>query len=254
MIGSASNVQVAPKCSSNVFVRKSTTNLLPSTGRVGVRLEGDYPFGGDVRLTLEPEEAAEFALRMRLPGWCRAWRLSLNGALLETEPDQTGYLAIEREWQMGDQVALNMDMPVHAVVDAIGNVGRAALVRGPLVYAADESYLPAGRLLDDVVLLLNAEDANRDDQVVRDEETGSVHLVVPAAVLRPASGPGWWREKQRYDDLAACDDSQTSEEITLVPFYEAGNRDPDIYRDGVWPNSERVARITYQVWLPYVCR
>jgi len=228
--------------------------MLHSGVEVGLRLEGNYPFDGGIRLTLEPVETAAFTLRLRLPGWCREYQLGLNGEALGAQPDDKGYLTIEREWTTGDVIALNMEMPVHVVVDRIGNVGRTTLVRGPLVFAADEAYLPAGRLLDDVMLSLDAADVTRNVQVLRDEETGTIHLAVPTAVPRPAASVGWWREKERYDDLSACEGTETTEEITLVPFFEAGNHSPDIYRDGVWPNSERVAKITYQVWLSYRCR
>lgn len=226
---------------------------LTSGLQIAVDLRSDYPFDRDVWLKLEPQEPTEFALRLRLPGWCQEWGLSLNGAVQDMQPNDKGYLVIERMWNPGDTVALKLDMPVRVVVDELGNVGRVALVRGPLVYAADSAFLSSGRLLDDVVLLLDGADPAREVRLVKDEETGSVHLVVPTVVVKPKAGAGWWREKERYYDLEGCDATQTVGEVELVPFFEAGNRDSDIYRDGVWPNSERVAKISYQVWLPYRC-
>jgi hypothetical protein len=37
----------------------------------------------------------------------------------------------------------------------------------------------------------------------------------------------------------------------MAPFLDAGNRDPQNYREGIPPNDESVQRITFQVWLPY---
>ena len=230
------------------------TIILQSGIQVGINLEGDYPFDGDVRLKvvkMAPKEPAEFTLRLRLPGWCQDWQLSKNGEREDRWLDNRGYLVVEGAWSPGDTVELKLNMPVHIVADELGNVGRAALVRGPLVYAADTAYLPTGCLLENVVLLLDAADPTKNVQVVRDKETGTVHLAVPTVVAKPKRGAGWWREKERYNDLARCDGIETTGEIELVPFFEAGNRDPNAYCDGIWSNRERVAKITYQVWLPY---
>jgi hypothetical protein len=211
---------------------------------VAVRLASGYPFDGSARLELRPERGERFALRLRPPGWCTDWRVTVNGEDRSTATDARGYVLVDREWAAGDTVEIEMEMTPRVVVDTIGNRGHAALMRGPLVYAADTSYLPAGQLIDDVALRLPATgiEATRAD--------GSVHLRVPAAWLR-GDGAHVWGEGQRYRHLAA-DGVREEGTVELVPFFEAGNRDPDCYRDGVWPNEETSRRITYQVWLPYV--
>ncbi|MCL5801788.1 MAG: glycoside hydrolase family 127 protein, partial [Gammaproteobacteria bacterium] len=226
---------------------------LASGIKLKVTQEGEYPFGGKVRLRLDPQEAARFALRLRVPGWCRAWQLKINGAVSDVQPDGKGYLVCERTWSAGDTVELDMEMPVHVVTDVLGNAGRVAVLRGPLVYAVDASYLPQGRLLDDITLVLNKANPAQGIRVVKDEGSGVVHLVAPAGVLKPAPGAGAWREKERYHDLAACAGKRSAEEVTLVPFYEAGNRDPKAYREVVITNTEAATNVTYQVWLPYTC-
>lgn len=226
---------------------------LASGAQLQIGQEGEYPFAGNVRLHLDPQDPTRFALRLRVPGWCRDWRLSINGAVSDVQPDAKGYLVLERVWSSGDMVELAMEMPVHVVADELGNPGRVALMRGPLVYAADSSYLPGGRLLDDIVLLLDKENPARGVRVIKDEGTGSVHLIAPSVIVRPALGAGVWREPERYHDLVGCDGERVGEDVTLVPFYEAGNRDPKAYREVVITNSEAATNVTYQVWLPYTC-
>ena len=179
--------------------------------------------------------------------------MKINGVVSDVRPNDKGYLVCERVWAAGDTLELAMDMPVHVVADALGNAGRVAVLRGPLVYAVDSSYLPHGRLLDDITLVLDKENPVKNVRVVKDEGSGSVHLVVHVGVLKPATGAGAWREKERYHDLAACAGKRSAEEVTLVPFYEAGNRDPKAYREVVITNSEAATNVTYQVWLPYTC-
>ena len=238
----------------NFYEPAAATLTLFSGLEVGIDLEGRYPFDGLIRAVVRPTESSEFRVRLRLPGWCKGWRLSLNGAPQDVQPDDTGYFAMTRTWAAGDVIELEMDMPARTVVDDLGNVGRAAVMRGPLVYAADSSYLPEGRLLDDVILALDGAEPAKSLQVVG-AENDSVHVVVATVVPQPGTGVGVWKEKERYYDLAACGDAKTLEakDLELVPFFEAGNRDPDSYRDGVSSYAEPATKVTYQVWLPYTC-
>ena len=238
----------------NFYEPAAATLTLFSGLEVGIDLEGRYPFDGLIRAVVRPTESSEFRVRLRLPGWCKGWRLSLNGAPQDVQPDDTGYFAMTRTWAAGDVIELEMDMPARTVVDDLGNVGRAAVMRGPLVYAADSSYLPEGRLLDDVILALDGAEPAKSLQVVG-AENDSVHVVVATVVPQPRTGVGVWKEKERYYSLAACGDAKTREveDLELVPFFEAGNRDPDSYRDGVSSNVEPATKVTYQVWLPYTC-
>ncbi len=140
-------------------------------------------------------------------------------------------------------------------MDRLGRPGRVALVRGPLVYSADSAYLPDGTLLDDVFLRLDGASPVAGIKTVTDPESGYVHLIVPSITTRGGAGPGLWREDLRYHDLASCSQAVEVSTVRLVPFFDAGNRDPDAYRDGYWTNSNDPAKkISYQVWLPYVCQ
>jgi hypothetical protein len=263
----------------NFYEPSEASLALPSGIGVSVAMEGNYPFDGNIRLTISPREPSRFAVSLRLPGWCWDWTLRINGVAQDARPDAKGYLASRRAWEPGDLLELKLEMPARMAVDRLGNNGRVALTRGPLVYAADSSYLPHApadvrewwldraaeptvmsepdlpgvRLLDDVILLLNDAHAADAIRVVEDENTGSTHLVVPALMVRPERGRTVWKEPERYHELVTCADSRTSVDLELVPFFEAGNQDPENYRDGVWPNTEPATRVTYQVWLPYMC-
>lgn len=113
-----------------------------------------YPWDGAVTIRVIPETPGRFALCLRIPGWVEgrplpsdlyayddpapaAWSLKVNGAAVNARPVQ-GFAVIEREWQAGDTVALDLPMPVRRVA---GNPKIAAtrelvaLERGPVVYA-----------------------------------------------------------------------------------------------------------------------
>jgi DUF1680 family protein len=111
-------------------------------GGVPVRLHvtTEYPWKERVELSVEPATPAEFALHLRLPGWCRNPHLTLNGRPLEPEKLH-GYARVSRVWQTGDKLVLDLPMPVervHADVRVSAAAGLVALQRGPVVYCVEE--------------------------------------------------------------------------------------------------------------------
>jgi len=237
----------------NLYEPAEATLILRSGVEVRVEQESDYPFDGKVHLRLGIREPVRFKVRLRLPGWCMNYQLSLGGKRQQALPDDRGYLAVDRVWRSGDVVELEMEMPVRVVVDELGNNLRVAFVRGPIVFAADSSYLPERRLLDDVVVLLDPADPAKNISVMRSEDSDTVHLAVPTVFVDPRKGEEVWKERERYYELADYNGDRKVQNMELVPFFEAGNRDPDCYKDGVSRHSEPALNVTYEVWLPYRC-
>ena len=262
----------------NFYEPAQASLRLPSGLGLNVSIEGNYPFTGDIQIKLNPQEAHQFKVYLRLPGWCKGWSLRVNDQPQDARSDARGYLVLERAWAPGDMLELDMQMPVQALVDELGNNGRVAFTRGPLVYAADSAYLPHApaavremwqdapppvtlvsqaelpgmRLLEDVMIALDRQDPIRQVHLLESGERDTVHLVVPGMIVHPAASGRAWNGLGRYYELAGSGGSKTLIDLELVPFFEAGNRDPSIYRDGVWRNDEPVGKVTYQVWLPYL--
>jgi uncharacterized protein len=158
----------------NLFVGGKTRVDL-SGHQVELRQATEYPWKGDVAISVKPDAAAEFALHVRVPGWAREqpvpselykykdgaglpYTLSVNGQPVKVELDR-GYAVLKRRWKAGDTVQLSLPMPVRRVVSderVAANRGRVALERGPIVYAI-ESIDNAGDVFnlvlpDDAVL------------------------------------------------------------------------------------------------------
>ena len=234
------------------FYESCSAHVKISSGyEVRVKVVGDYPFDGRVTIQVDPERSAAFSIRLRLPGWCRDCRLAVNSTPNPVELDKKGYIVLMRTWQQGDVITLDLQMPVHAATDRIGNLGKIALTRGPLVYALDQALLPPGLLLDEVVLGLQRTDPAARIGIKTDPETGSVFLESQRLIPQTVFGPVLWRELLRYHDLSGSEATDLQEPVSLVPFFEAGNLDPRNYKDGIHENSERQSHISYQVWLPY---
>lgn len=109
---------------------------------VTVTQETMYPWEGVVKFKLEMQAEATFALALRLPGWCDAPSLRVNGETVDVAAiAQRGYAYVKRTWRNKDEVVLELPMrprlmAAHPRVDAA--TGKAAIMRGPLVYCLEE--------------------------------------------------------------------------------------------------------------------
>ena len=116
-------------------------------GKVALRETSTYPWSGAIRVDVTPEAPMDFALKLRIPGWARGARATVNGEAIDVAAVRDGYLTIARRWQAGDAVTLDLPMPAeriyaHPAVSA--DAGRVALKRGPLVYCVEEADNPGG--------------------------------------------------------------------------------------------------------------
>ncbi|MCM3629022.1 glycoside hydrolase family 127 protein [Paenibacillus glycanilyticus] len=128
----------------NQYASSETTVKLPLGRSVQIAQSTAYPWDGKVELRLSPEQADEFTLRLRLPGWCRSYRVLAQGEPVTGGEalSENGYLALKRHWSPGDTVVLELDMPVAAVrsrQEVEANEGRIAFQRGPVVYCIEQT-------------------------------------------------------------------------------------------------------------------
>jgi len=123
----------------NMFISSSATADL-AAGRVRVSQSSHYPWSGDVKIEVSPQRRARFALKIRIPGWCRDYTYSVGGRICGAR-QQDGYLVIDRVWSKGDVVDVSFDMPVR-IVEADPRVkadaGKRAVMRGPIVYCLEQ--------------------------------------------------------------------------------------------------------------------
>ena len=100
---------------------------------VRVREETDYPFSGEVKLSVACEGGAAFPLYLRVPGWCRDFRVEVNGRPADAEARPGHYLRVERAWATGDVVTIAMGMSLG--LTTWPRTGSVTVDRGPLSYS-----------------------------------------------------------------------------------------------------------------------
>jgi DUF1680 family protein len=143
----------------------SRAELVLENTVVSITQSTNYPWEGTVGIRISCPKPQRFVLALRIPGWCRAYTITVNGEQLNDQAVEDGYLSIDREWQSGDEVTLEMPMPVekmraHPKIRA--NAGKVCLQRGPLVYCLEEE--DNGGELHNVFLTASTEFQARFDE------------------------------------------------------------------------------------------
>jgi uncharacterized protein len=124
-----------------VFYLGNTARVALDGGKVTLIQKTNYPWDGDVEITVNPEASFAFTLCLRIPGWCHSKpTVTINGQALKQTKAEKGYVPIARTWKSGDVVRLSLPMPVERIYAdsrVKADLGRVALQRGPVVYCLE---------------------------------------------------------------------------------------------------------------------
>ena len=144
----------------NVYVNlflSNTGELTVGGKKVRLSQATEYPWDGDIVVTVDQNGAGPFDMKIRIPGWVRnqvvpsnlyqysdgkrlGYRVLVNGQAAEGQLTADGYYTISRKWKKGDKVQVHFDMEARTVrannkVEA--DRGMVSIERGPLVYCAE---------------------------------------------------------------------------------------------------------------------
>jgi DUF1680 family protein len=118
----------------NLYTPSETSITLNDELSLKIRQETEYPGNGRVLIHLDPSKPAKFPVQLRIPKWCDKASVSINGKSAN-EPIVSGkFYSLERLWHPGDQVVIDMVMPFRLVLGRKRQSGRAAVMRGPVVF------------------------------------------------------------------------------------------------------------------------
>lgn len=133
-----------------------------------IQQETDYPTSGHIVISIDPSVATSFSVRLRVPAWCSRARVAVNDEPVDdTVDDNPGAIEIERSWDKGDTITLEMPMSWRFVRGREMQEGRVALMRGPVVYClnADGNSGLEGVCLRDITLDPSSVSSESDDAV-----------------------------------------------------------------------------------------
>jgi uncharacterized protein len=187
----------------------------------GLRQRTRYPWDGAIGFAVMGDEAVEYTLALRVPGWSRSHAVTLNGKPLSAAAGPDGYVRIRRTWSKEDTLELALPMSIeriHADGRVRADYGKTAIQRGPLVYCLEEAdngpQLGLLRLPQDAPL----------STVDRPDLLGGV-VAISAEGL--AAGPG--RREGGAGELYSRDGSAnipSVKKLLFIPYYAWANRTP----------------------------
>ncbi|MET9310364.1 beta-L-arabinofuranosidase domain-containing protein [Kribbella sp. NPDC003505] len=187
-----------------------------------VKVTTNYPWDGEITLTVEKAPSEERAIAFRIPAWAKDATLTPAGERVD------GWVVVRRTFVAGDVGRLSLPMKprahgVHPYVDAAR--GAIAVARGPLVYCVEQQDVAAP--VDDLLLSPAAVRA----ATVREQD---VHRVLElTAKVAPAPAPELYPVITGHVTEAAVGEVP----VTLVPYFLWGNRQALAMR--VWLRTER---------------
>ncbi len=208
----------------NLFVASTAEVKLDNGRTVKIEQETHYPWDGVVKMTITPDQAGPFRMKVRIPGWARnqpvpsdLYRyagassppvtLRVNGRPVQITLDK-GYAIIDRVWRPGSTIELNLPMPVRRVIandQVAADRGRVALERGPILYALEAPDNPDGKVRNLVV--------SRDSKLTADFKPA---LLKGVEVIEGSA------TALSYDEHGSVTKKQ--QPFTAIPYYAWANR------------------------------
>lgn len=222
----------------HLYASGTATIPLPDGSEITLTQQANLPWEGGVTLRIESAPSTPLRLNLRVPSWSETAIISLNDAPLSEKDSGFGgataglYTGIERVWQPGDVVHLQLTMPTtrlrsHPLV--AGNRGCHVLQRGPLIYCLEQAD-HRGEEADDVRMIV----LSATEELIPEHRPD---LLGGVTVLR---GQGIQTSVDRHFGglYFPCEPPLASRpiDITAIPYYAWANREPGAMQ--VWIPAE----------------
>ena len=205
----------------HLYAEGSATVDLGENRTVRLSQRTTYPWDGRVEIRVEGEN--EFVLMLRVPAWCEEGAtVEINGERVDVEIVTGSYMGLRRTWRSGDTINMDLPMPVRRVAChpyVTENTGRVALMRGPLLYCAEQIDNPGVDLRD--LILNDAEPSAHFDP----DLLGGV-VVIQAEARSATSDDGWEDRLYRHAHQGERDGRTRATRVTAIPYYAWANREP----------------------------
>jgi hypothetical protein len=211
----------------NLYI-SSTMHTRMGNKDVQLQQASNYPWDGNVKLSVNGAGPEEFTLHLRIPDWCTHAAVTVNGAVVHPLMSK-GYAEIHRAWSNRDTLELSLPMQVQklrANPKVLEDRGKIALKRGPLIYCLEQPDMEAP--VDQIVIPI---EAKLEPEFEANLLGGTVALK-GQAVQKPSVE---WHNAL-YKPIADSPGLLTPTPITAVPYCLWGNR--GLAKMTVWIDSQ----------------
>ncbi len=170
-----------------------------------VRQETKYPQEDSTRITIETKRPVQTAIRIRIPYWAtKGAIIKVNGQVQNIKTAAASYAAIERKWNKGDRIEVQMPMSLH-LHRMHDDKKVASIMYGPLVLAGE----------------LGTEKLTREMQYVGDQRSqhNAPSIEVPVFVIDGKPLDEWVKPVEGKDLTFKTVNVGRPKDVELIPFY-----------------------------------
>ncbi|MBD8348482.1 glycoside hydrolase family 127 protein [Dysgonomonas sp. HGC4] len=211
----------------NLYGGSQLKTNLKNGDNIQVTQATDYPWDGQISLTIDKAPKKSFTLSMRIPGWCKGATISVNGKKQEVNLESGSYAQITRTWKNGDKVELNLPMEAKLIetnplVEETRN--QIAVKKGPVVYCLESNDLPKLDIFQVVIL--------------SDTKFTPITMNIDNSKFMALEGQAYI-ENSNWDNTLYREVSPVNKlsSVKLIPYYAWGNRGKSDMT--VWMNLKR---------------
>ncbi|WP_303317310.1 glycoside hydrolase family 127 protein [Flavivirga abyssicola] len=192
---------------------KLDTKLLDDS-KIKLKQETNYPWEGQVKITVEACKNDPFEILLRIPDWAKGTEVRVNNNPIG-KVEAGSFAVIERQWKKGDIILMDLPMDIkfvegHPRIEEVRN--QVALKRGPVVYCLESVDLPKEANIFDAYLssdkLLEA--------IYKPNLLGGIMAIEGEVLIRKDNLKGMYNEVQKP--------KFKSYKTQFVPYFTWSNR------------------------------
>jgi uncharacterized protein len=196
----------------NLYTDNQATVAIDDKMTVRITQTTQYPFDGNIKLTISSSQKSEFPLFIRIPEWAAGAQIKLDGKTVNGDVKAGSYFSLNTKWGKSNIVEISFPIELKLLEHSefatapqgtadIYRVNWLAVTRGPLVYATNG--------------LINGEDREKAFHVSAKDALGLFKPIHSTAGV----------EGQSYQMM-----TPGMLPLQFLPYYEAGGRTPHTWR------------------------
>ncbi|MDO5292392.1 MAG: glycoside hydrolase family 127 protein [bacterium] len=180
-----------------------------------VELDTKLPIEGKSRLHIATEKEADLTIALRIPSYARHFKVEKDGETVKDYIEKDGYAYLTGRFKE-TEITITFEQPavfVRANPKVSENIGKVAIIRGPMVYCIEE--LDNGRNLPSIYV----DSAQKlKEQYEENLLGGVVTLTFQGEKLKEN-----WKEEELYSERKVLREAVS---LKAVPYHVWANRQP----------------------------
>jgi len=199
----------------NLYGGNNLQTKLADGSAISLNQETNYPWDGNIKVTVKETGAKPYAMFFRIPGWAEGAKISVNGKVLPLENKPGSYTALNRTWKSGDVIELVLPMEAKLIESnplVEENRNQVAVQRGPVVYCLESNDFDGKNIFNAVI-----------PSSISFKTTA---LTIGSAQVISLEGEARLTEKTDWSNTLYHPISKNNQvtPIKLVPYFAWGNR------------------------------